>query len=213
MRCLGSQLKIFALKQMSKYRGFRVKNRNITIISNNCWGGFMYQRYNIPFNSPFIGLFLFAPDYIKLLKDFKNLINKDLKFIEFSKSKYYDEIKLNNHIYPIALLGKDIEIHFLHYDSIEEANIKWRRRCKRINWDNIIFKFCDRDGCTESHIDEFLSIEFKHKICFVADSKYSKKGSDIIYFDICRSQSCVFDEWVFSPLYFDFVNYVNNMIK
>ena len=46
-----------------------LKNKTVTILSNNCWGTFMYKYCNLEFNSPFIGLFVFAPDYIKLLEE------------------------------------------------------------------------------------------------------------------------------------------------
>lgn len=42
-------------------------------------------------------------------------------------------------------IGKldDIEVVFLHYKSEEEAYQKWNRRKKRINYNNLIFKFND----------------------------------------------------------------------
>lgn len=53
------------------YRKARIKNKEITIISNNCWGGFMYQSCGLQYNTPLIGLYFYAPEYIKLLKDLK----------------------------------------------------------------------------------------------------------------------------------------------
>lgn len=50
-----------------------------------------------------------------------------------------------NLIYPIGKLGNDVEIHFLHYKSETEAQEKWNRRLKRMNFNNILFKFSDND--------------------------------------------------------------------
>lgn len=60
----------------------KLTNKDFTIISNNCWGAFVYQKFNLQYNTPFVGLFLFAPDYIKLLKNFENMINNKLTFID-----------------------------------------------------------------------------------------------------------------------------------
>ena len=49
-----------------------------TIISNNCWGGFVYQKFNLQYRTPFVGLFIFAPDYIELLENFDTLIEKKM---------------------------------------------------------------------------------------------------------------------------------------
>lgn len=65
------------------YRSKAIKNKSVSIISNNCWGGFMYQSCNLQYNSPFIGLFLFAPDYIKLLENIEENLKR--KFIYIKK--------------------------------------------------------------------------------------------------------------------------------
>lgn len=43
----------------------KLKNTEFTIISNNCWGGFIYQKYGLKYQSPTIGLFFMGKDYIK----------------------------------------------------------------------------------------------------------------------------------------------------
>ena len=133
------KLKIKIMKYINR---IGLKNKDFTIVSNNCWGGFVYQKFGLEYKTPFIGLFIFTPDYIELLKNFKELIFKELKFINFEQSKYYKEIikNKNYHIYPIAIIGGKVEIHFLHYKSNEEAAEKWKRRVKRINFNNILFK-------------------------------------------------------------------------
>ena len=80
------KLKIKIMKYINK---LGLKNKDFTIVSNNCWGGFVYQKFGLEYKTPFIGLFIFTPDYIELLKNFKELIFKELKFINFEQSKYY----------------------------------------------------------------------------------------------------------------------------
>jgi uncharacterized protein (DUF1919 family) len=42
-----------------------LNDHSFSIISNNCWGGFVYQYFGLKYSSPFAGLFLFSKDYLK----------------------------------------------------------------------------------------------------------------------------------------------------
>lgn len=139
-----------------------LKNHSLSIISNNCWGGFMSQRMQVQYNSPFVGLFLFADDYIKLLQRI-DLIYKPIIFISKKESKYE---KLPEKKYVIGCLPGGIEIHFLHYHTQEEALSKWNKRLKRLDMNNLLVKFSERDGCTEHLIKEFDALPFANKVCF-----------------------------------------------
>ena len=135
----------------------KLRNKDFTIISNNCWAGFIYQKYGLQYKTPTIGLFFIGNDYIKFCKKLKYYVNQDLKFISFSESKNYDLIK-GDREYPIARLD-DIEIYFMHYKTKKEAKEKWYRRCKRINYDSLIFKVSQREGFTQQDMEEFMDIE------------------------------------------------------
>ena len=43
----------------------KLKHTDFCIISNNCWGGFIYQKFGIKYNTPTIGLFIYERYYIK----------------------------------------------------------------------------------------------------------------------------------------------------
>ncbi len=140
----------------------RLTNKNFVLISRNCWGGQAYQWLGLPYNTPFVGLFLFGPCYMKLLRNFDAYMKMDLAFIE--TSKYADAY--NNH--PIGLLG-DVEIHFQHYENEEEALEKWNRRKQRmleVPRDNYFFTICDRREITALDIQEFHGMKFKNKLSF-----------------------------------------------
>ncbi|RPD98222.1 DUF1919 domain-containing protein [Aureibaculum marinum] len=165
------KIKVFAKRKTRKiFESFyskkdidRLGDKNFVIISNNCWGGEVYKWYKRPYNSPFIGLFLYGPCYLKLLSNFHYYIRKELKFVESSK---YPDRPIT---YPLALLG-DIEIHFTHYDSIDEARTKWTRRTSRMleekNFDNYYFKICDRERVTKKHLLDFHELPHKNKVSF-----------------------------------------------
>ncbi|RED44941.1 DUF1919 domain-containing protein [Seonamhaeicola aphaedonensis] len=138
-------------------------DKPFVIISNNCWGGSAYQWYKREYNTPFVGLFFYGACYMKLLKNFDYYIKQELTFIP--KSKYPDIGKS----YPIGLLD-DIEIHFEHFNSNEEAKKKWDRRRDRMlkvkNKDRYFFKICDRELTTKDDLVEFHNLPYKNKISF-----------------------------------------------
>lgn len=177
----ASRLKIRRtyIKATAKYRRRKITDDNFTIISNNCWGGTIYQSYGIEYNSPTIGLFFMADDYIKFIYNIKEYINLTLEFIEPSRTKYKEYFENHNKFgeYPVGRLG-DIEIHFLHYKSEKEAFEKWNRRVKRINWNKMLFKFNDQNLCTPELIKKFSKLQVKNKICFTSQ----KYNYDDVYY-------------------------------
>ncbi len=141
-----------------------LRNTDFTIISNNCWAGRAYQYLDMPYLSPTVGLYFFAPDYIKFVSDLKYYLEIPLTFIDAEQSKYFEELKIRNQLdKPIGLLG-DVEIVFLHYKTQAEAKEKWDRRKARVNFDNIIIKMSRMNLCTEAHLREFDELPFKNKI-------------------------------------------------
>jgi uncharacterized protein (DUF1919 family) len=158
-------------------RRCQLHNQDFTIISNNCWGGLVYQYFGLPYKSPTVGLFIMDDDYIRFLEHFDDYITLPLNFIEFNSSKYHDYLSRESTAkieYPIAMLG-DVEIHFMHYSSKEEAQEKWNRRCKRINKDRMLVKMSQRYVRTKDILDRFSALPFKNKICFT-EIDYQKEG-------------------------------------
>ena len=68
----------------------KLREDNFTIISNNCWGGHVYRYFNMPYDSPTIGLFFESTDYIKFISNLKHYINQELRFITFEESRNKD---------------------------------------------------------------------------------------------------------------------------
>ena len=176
----GLRLKLLKYYRIAfaKARRKELKNTEFTIISNNCWGGMVYESYDLPKESPTTGLFFMASDYIKFLSDIKGYLEKELVFIDPKNSRYIDVLKSDKRFgsYPIGMLG-DIEIMFLHYHSPQEAKDKWERRIKRINWDKLIVKFNDQNGCTADDVKAFANLPYKHKLFFtIKDWPVAKWG-------------------------------------
>ena len=200
-------------KYLSRFRNRKLLNKNFTIISNNCWAGWVYRRYNIEYKTPTVGLFIMPDDYIIFLKDLKKYINMDVKFIKPEDSKYKKYISSKDKRfgdYPIGKLN-DIEIHFLHYKSPEEAYEKWNRRKRRINYENLIVKFNDQNGCGYEDVNEFLELPYENKIFFTANKEFSKNKS--IYIKEFSESKFVENDMLLCTKYLKLTEYLNGILK
>lgn len=199
-------------KKIKEKRCKKLINNNFSIISNNCYAGWVYRNFNLPYKTPTVGLFIMPDDYIKLINNLKYyFLECDLKFIDCNNSKYKDYLKYKDErfgSYPIGLLD-DIEIHFLHYANEKEAKEKWNRRCKRVNWDNLILKFDDQNLCTFDNLKDFSRIKTSaKKICFVANQE-NKLDKDFIYVKEFKKDSYMIDDTWYNNKYVDLIKFLN----
>ena len=162
------KIRVYFKKRFQAKEKEILKDTNFVIIADNCWASATYQWYERPYNSPFAGMGINGPCYIKLLSNFDEYMSKKLKFVTTTKYPH------RNPTYPIGLLG-DVEVHFTHYKSEEEAGSKWARRTKRMleetNKDNYFFKICDAWILDDSLFEEFHKLPFKNKISFIQNDK------------------------------------------
>lgn len=180
----------------------KLRNKNFTIISNNCWGGFVYQMFGLKYTSPTIGLFFIGSDYVKFCEKLEYYTSVDLKFIPFEESKNYSLIN-NGLKYPVGILD-DIEVYFMHYKSEEEAKEKWEKRCQRINFNNVIFKISQREGYLKEDIENFMDLNIKNKIAFSYD--YIEGA-----FYVPELKKFRGDEMPLLDNYIDYISFLNNM--
>ncbi|AMC10462.1 hypothetical protein Lupro_03985 [Lutibacter profundi] len=189
-----------------------LKNKEFVIIANNCWGGEVYQWYKKPYNSPFVGLFLYSPCFIKVVSKFDHYMSKKLKFTKISK---YLKEEQN---YPIGLIG-DAEIHFLHYKTEEEAIEKWNRRKNRMlevtDKNNYFFKLCDMYNTDENILNEFHKLPYKNKVSFgIKDYASLKDKNHIKINEVDKKTGKHVPNGVklykLTFLYFDITNWLKN---
>lgn len=157
-------------EQWQKRRKLRFTD--FSIISNNCWAGTaVYQPFGLKYNTPTVGIFFMDEDYIRFLENLEWYLKQPPVFIHSKESKYYDKISGGDKksvTYPIATIGEDVELHFLHYHSKEEALSKWLRRAKRVNFDRLLVKMSLRDSGYDrmAMLKRFCTLPYKNKICF-----------------------------------------------
>jgi uncharacterized protein (DUF1919 family) len=148
--------------------------KDICIISNDCWGGEFYKNTNRAFNTPFIGLFVLAEDYINLCTNFTNL---NWVVTELNESKLLGKVT-----YPLGLLDGKYEIHFMQYENFDLAKAKFEKRAKRIT-DNKFFKWDgSKDFSNEDLIKKFQAsmTEFK-SVVFLRESNSGQSIKDIVF--------------------------------
>ena len=194
-------------KTIGKFNNKKIKNKNLTIISNNCWAGIFYRNNNLEYCSPTLGMFFIAEEYIKFIYEMKKYINADINFITIEESKYCDYLKMIQYDGLIAKI-LDLEICFLHYDNEIEAREKWNRRKQRINWDNILFKFNDQNLCSYDNLKKFDEFKAKNKICFT-----SKKYPELNTIQIKKFEkyNYVLDDIKTYKKHINMINFINEM--
>ena len=107
----------------------RLKNREFSLITNDCVGGVICHNLNMPFLSPTVNLWMTAEDYLVFLSD-----------LPYFLSCPVEEIHEEGINYPIGLLRKGTEtvkLYFMHYESFEQAVEKWTSRAKRVLFDRL----------------------------------------------------------------------------
>lgn len=155
----------------------KVHAEDVTILSQNCIGGVFYHDMGMQFLSPTINLFMMEPDFVNFVLDLEHYLHCELR-IQWGES------------YPIGELD-DIRIHFMHYETCQEAKQAWERRVKRIRHDRIVVVATDRNGFHEDVYRLWKKIPYP-KVLFTADPRYAQ-DPDSVFFPEYQAQGFVPD--------------------
>ena len=168
------------------------KNKDFTLIARDCIGGILYHQLGLKFLSPTINLFFTPEDFNYFCLYLKEYIDCDLK-----------ESKEEDIEYPVGILApinrKPIKVHFMHYESFDEAKEKWNERKSRINWDNIYvcssFAYSKEVATfTPELVEKWNKIKYKKVV--LVDKKYGFDDEIII----AKPEECLEYAWLlFSP--------------
>lgn len=179
------------------------QNNNYSIICNNCVGAMLSHDYGEQFLSPTVNLFITPKDYITFLRKLDGF--QDCPIVDITGS--------NN--YPIGLLDKTIQIHFMHYSSFEEAKEKWTERYKRINFSNLYIILIEKDGCTINDLIEFDNLPYKNKIAIThKDYPHIKCAKKISGYENCHEVGLITDfNGFFGKRHYDRIDWASFLSK
>jgi uncharacterized protein (DUF1919 family) len=136
-----------------------LRAEGVTVISQNCIGGVFYHDMGLQFRSPTVNAFVAGPEFMKLVLELPSYMACEIVM------RWGEE-------YPIGSLG-DAEIHFVHYDTCEEAKEAWNKRKERINWNRIFVIGTDRDGFDEACYAQWRQIPYP-KLLLTAHPEYEE---------------------------------------
>lgn len=154
------------------------KNKDFTIFSNTCIGGRIYHWLGLEFKSPFINMFIYPNDFMKVLFNPIEYLDKELNFIE------------TNEEYPIAMLG-DVRIHFNHDNDKNEIVAKWKRRIERINYQNAYVVIREYKGNYVSDADLLKLLKIYKGVKIITFDKNKRKKNNYKYINLKGNK----DEW------------------
>lgn len=137
-----------------------LKKQNISIVSNNCWGGIVYNTLSMECISPFKNVSVASDDYIKILYDLKYYLSID----PIWTGKKQLDTNQNREVPMLEL--DDVLIKCNHDLDAEIAIQKWKRRRDKFNWDNILVEMYTDDPAVEKAFGR-ASESYKRRVCFV----------------------------------------------
>lgn len=218
LRSLKRPYDLWESKQMEKKRKVYFEDLRkfvkptTSIISSNCFAGRIMQDLGMKYNSPTLGLYFWAEDYVEFLSKLEYYLHKaKITFVEHSKYTLGDERRKKwKHWYPIGLLDGKVEIQFLHYFTEQEAAEKWYRRAARVNMNDLLVIGMDQNLCSEKNIIDFDHLPFKHKVFF---SSKPIKGDSIVYMKEFKHNGQVGDPYKKGHIFYKYlVDYLRDKV-
>lgn len=165
---LSLRLMIIPRRTYHYFRARKIKDKDITLIANNCFGAQVLHDMNMKFNSPCVNLAFDLKDYVEFLSDLRFYLTLDI-----------EEVKDDKVTYPKGrFVGTDTIVKFMHYDSFEEAVNKWYQRRGRIIWDKIFvlmeikdLPLLNLDNPESVYMKRFLELPYRKAIVTAPSQK------------------------------------------
>jgi len=142
---------------------------DFTVISNDCWGQALYEELGLPNRTPLVGSGMHADCFLRFLGDIPGYLASPLRFVATSRHASVNRLRLRRSIWPMAVLGEDVELHFLHYTTEADSRRAWEEGLRHVNLDRVVVKFTvDKDGALPKHAAQFDRMPFERKLLISA---------------------------------------------
>lgn len=138
----------------------------VTILSDDCWGGYAYHCLKLPFSSPLINIYWNRDEYAKFIENPLFYLNSELDMVE--------EGDLEKGIPPVGQLGdakQNVKMIFTHNVDFMEGKRQWDRRKQRINPDNLFIKmgFNVADTNRKFYIEKFKEVPYNKILVYLGE--------------------------------------------
>ena len=154
----------------------RLRREGISFVSDNCWGGLMYNTLGLEMRSPFINMFIRREHFDRLLSDLPGYLREPLVPLRLRQGQ------LGSTVYPIAALG-DVELHLNHVFTpamLADYARQWYRRTDRFLYDRVMIQTnYETPEIWERGKDGFAALPWP-KIAFVP---FELESEDVVYLD------------------------------
>jgi len=126
-------MRIFRIPFFDFDEYIKIKESNISILSDYCFAGYLYHKFGLQFTSPTINMYADNENYYKFLLDIEGHMKLPMQEVENTRDNLYKGI----YAYPRGYVGNS-EWVFNHDVTFDKAVARWNKGVARFNYDNFI---------------------------------------------------------------------------
>lgn len=152
--------KVFSLPYFQLESYIRLKKDKITILSNTCLGGYIYNELGLEYSSPTIWLGCWGENFLKFVENYEYYIDKKMEILK-KENKYKGNPYSMDHDITKGILDNEIIWDFIHSTDIQNTIDDWNRRKERCNFNNIAIVMIIH---TDEDAKRFENIPYEKKI-------------------------------------------------
>ncbi|MCR4669409.1 MAG: DUF1919 domain-containing protein [Clostridia bacterium] len=163
-----------------RLKGLRLKNRDISIICNNCAGSIISHDLGLPFRSPTVDLYMENKDFIEFAGHLEHYLSCDIEevFERFAP-------------FPVGVMRREeesVRLYFKHYQSFDEAVSAWKRRAVRVDLSKIfLIMNMAGAGISPEAVKGFEALPFENKVLLAGaeagELEYLKGVKEAVFID------------------------------
>lgn len=151
---------------------FKLKQKDFSIITNNCLAGKLYHDFKMEFNSPIINLQMTPEDFVKFCENMQYYLLQDFVQVTDMNEECYAKFRSvggGEIDFPVAQIG-DLHLFLQHYKSYEDAKESWNRRSKRVNTERCYYILVSKEEHHLEALKKFSEIPLQKKLILMIDN-------------------------------------------
>lgn len=156
-----------------KVRHRLLKNKDISIITNNCLGGKLAHDFGLQINSPMVNMRMTTGDFVEFFSKQDEYLKQefiDAGNISDACKSAFRKVGGGDIDFPVAMIG-NIHLYLQHYESFEVAKEAWERRKKRVK-DKKFYVLVTKLQDNENVIEKFNKVPVDNKLVLLIDNLY-----------------------------------------